>query len=150
MAGWQRLRSRVICTENGIALALLILAALLMVPALRSFVPTTAQTAGAELTQRLKAVETRARIQGRLYTVHFTPRSGKVVVERWTTTQQGVQLQAEEVYPYSAYLRAGTTIETTTLPEYTYTVSDHGFPLTSGRIDLRAPDGSRYSLEVGQ
>lgn len=149
MAGWQRIRSRVLCIENGVSLVLLILAALLIAPAIQSFAPSTAQVARTDLARRMKAVEERARTDGRLYTVQFTPASGKIVVLRWLQDKKNGSLQPEQVHPCTGSLLTGTVVVGTTFPDQVFTVSEHGFPLTRGHVDLRAPDGSCEILELG-
>lgn len=136
--------------ENGVVLALLFLAAVLVVLALHAFAPSSAQTAGNELARRIRIVERRARMEGHIYTFQFTPASGEVVVMRWSAENHGKTLKAERMLPYTANLLTGTVVENTTLRDHTYTVSEHGFALTKGRVELSAPDGSHYALDIGE
>jgi hypothetical protein len=77
------------------------------------------------------------------------PEAGKVEVVRWITQQQGNRSTPEIVAHLTGRLPFGVVVESTTLPNHEITISEHGFPLSGGRVVLRAPDGSRAIVNLG-
>ncbi|MHB9133884.1 MAG: GspH/FimT family pseudopilin [Armatimonadota bacterium] len=148
MGRWQRWNNGLFRIENGLIIGLLLLAALLAWPAVRSLTASNADQASRELAARLQAIEQRARNEGYVYTVTFKPQTGNIMVTRWVQAGQDDDAHAETVAVLSKPLSGGVVVLDTTLQDGEITISDNGFTLSKGRISLRAPDGSKAAFEV--
>lgn len=149
MERWQQIHRRLLRMENSIIVVLLVLAALFAAPSFRHASPTTAQRAEEQMTQRLMRISERARNEQRTYTVKYHPQTSEVMVSRWLTRDL-TAAHAEYLAELSNPLPNGVVITGTTIYTHEIIINESGFYLSSGTISLRAPDGSRAVVTVGE
>lgn len=139
---WYNLR-----TDNIIVLLLLVAAALLVTPALRKLSPSPALREKQALRQRMLTIAARARTERCVYTITLYPHTGRMAVARWVMA--GKTARPVPVAELSTALARGVVVQRTSLHERKITINAGGFVLSNGEIVLRAPDGSRAVLPVG-
>ncbi|HOS43354.1 MAG TPA: hypothetical protein PK794_06660, partial [Armatimonadota bacterium] len=125
------------------------LSAALWLPGLRAVTQPGARDARQALEARIARARERARAERSLYTLVFTPASGRVDAVRWVPRAHDGGARPEEVPALSAPLPDGARVEHTTLPGDALVISESGFPLSRGQIILRAADGTRERVVLG-
>lgn len=150
MAAHARVRGRVLRAEYLFALAVLVMLVLMSRPSFRAFAAPDAHLAQRALITRIDDVRQRARRENRLYSIVFSPPTGMVSVIRWTPHPDKATQRAETVATLSDPLLARAVVEMTTLPNDVLLINRTGFPLSHGRIYLKAADGSHDSVETGK
>lgn len=148
MARWQGRGGKLFVPENGVVVLLLVLAALLLFPTLDLFAPTSAELARKELAQRIQRVAVRARAEKCIHTIVFSPPTGKIVVTCWRRAIGVARATPEPVRLLTGVLSRDARVARTSLPQHTITVSDQGFLLAQGSIEVVGPDGSQDRLMV--
>lgn len=148
MSRFTRLSRRVLRVESMVVIALLVLAAAFAVPALRGINPAAAERGKVGLQKHLRTVEQRAKQEGLGYAVLLRPESGTVEVLRDGMVDG--RRRHVDVPELTNTLPGGIVVEKTTLLGNRISISANGFLLSSGRITLRAPDGSRSEVMVGE
>jgi len=120
----------------------------LWLPGLRAIAQPGARDARRTLEAQIARVRDRARAEGYLYIIVFTPATGRVDVVRWVPRGDDDRARPEDVPALSDALPEGTRVESTTLPGDALVISDTGFPLSRGQIHLRAADGTRARVVI--
>ena len=134
---------------SGAMLMMLLLAALLVPPAMRALGPEMAPPPDLDLKHLLNVVARRARSDHHVYMLSFHPQSGWVTVLRWVYDREG-RILPQKIVPLTGNLPNGATVERISVINNEVIISEHGFPLSRGTIVLRAQDGSRHSVQIGE
>ncbi|HEY3379617.1 MAG TPA: hypothetical protein VGL77_19245 [Armatimonadota bacterium] len=143
--GWQLSRFR----HYGAAIFLVLLAALLARPTLHLFAAPAVQQGPPALRARVQQVMTSAQRDDRPYSILLCLNSSEIRVVRWVVAPGSQQAQPEPLPKLSAPFPNGITVESTTIDGEELIISERGSLLSVGRIVLKAPDGSRATVEVG-
>lgn len=149
MTGRERARSRILRPELFFILGALVMLIWMSVPSFHAFTTPIAHVAQRDLLTRIDLARWRARHEGRRYVITFLTTTGQVNVTRWAPKPGSARSTPEAIPDLSKPLPKATVVELTTLPNESLVINDTGFPLSSGRIFLRARDGSRDSVVIG-
>jgi hypothetical protein len=143
-------RGRRLSGDTWCALVLMLLALLLLAPAVLTLLTTTAQFSEEELITRLRMVEQHARADRQVYTLLFRPNAGTVEVLRYHPARGRDAAVSVRVPALSFVLSNDTVVQGSSFPQHRLTIGAHGAPLTPGRITLRAVDGTHTQVRVGE
>ncbi|MHB9025385.1 MAG: hypothetical protein ACYC7E_14650 [Armatimonadota bacterium] len=142
------LPSRFFRIESGIIVVLLVMAAVLAVPALRTIRLPHARLASEDITAHVRAVMDRAQTERRPYTITFAPQSGTIKVARLIGRPGHKQPIQEPIANLGWTLPGGVIVVNTSLPTFRLLISEKGYLLSRGRIQLRGADGSRAEWDT--